>query len=57
MNKEMIKLTVKARDVDELLYFWKMLGNIIEAGKKYGTLMDGWDIAKVNPDDLRRKND
>lgn len=52
MEKEMIKLTVKARNVNELLDLWDTLGNLIRVGKEYGTLMDGWGITKVNPDDI-----
>jgi len=52
MKKEMIKLEVKARDVNELLLYWNKLGKIIQEGNTYGTLMDGWDIAKIDPDEI-----
>jgi hypothetical protein len=43
----MIELTVKAKDVDELIAYWERLGELIEDGYLSGTLLDGWDITDL----------
>lgn len=52
MEKEMIKLIVKARNTDELMDCWEILGAYIREGNTYGTLMDGWDISRVPEEDI-----
>lgn len=43
----MIKLTIKAKDVNELILFWEKLGELIREGYISGTLLDGWDLSEV----------
>jgi len=46
----MIKLTVKAKDVEELEVYWEKLGGLIRDGFTSGTLLDSWDISEVEDD-------
>lgn len=43
----MIELTVKAKDIDELITYWDKLGQYIRDGFTSGTLLDGWDITDL----------
>lgn len=43
----MIQLTIKAKDVGELIDYWEDLGQYIRKGYTSGTLLDGWDITDL----------